>query len=134
MKTVAISLSLLLLICAAFAADQPRTEKPKSNDSQSPEAVADTRTADEAAVRAAGAEFIDAYNARDAKRLAAQWSPEAIYIDPLTGEQTVGRDAIEKVFEEAFADKKDIKLEIDVASIDFVSPNVAIMRGVVHVI
>ncbi len=45
---------------------------------------------DEAAIRAAGAAFIEAYNVRDAKKLAALWSPEAIYTDLLTGEETVG--------------------------------------------
>ena len=89
--------------------------------------------ADEAAIRAAGKAFMDAYQARDAKKLAALWSPEAIYTDPATGEETVGREAIQKVFEEAFADKQDVKLSVDVSSIDFVSPNVAIIRGMAHV-
>jgi len=92
------------------------------------------RAADEAAIKAAGAAFLEAYNARDAKKLAALWSPEAVYIDPATGEQIVGRDAIEKEFEEAFSDKQDVKLKTDVESIDFVSPNVAVIRGVAHVI
>ena len=70
---------------------------------------------------------------RDAKKIAALWSPEAIYIDPLTGEQSVGRDEIEKEFADAFADKQDAKLSVDVNSIEFVSPNVAIVRGVAHV-
>src|SRR5262245_7407075 len=92
------------------------------------------RAADEAAIKAAGAAFLEAYNARDAKKLAALWSPEAVYVDPATGEQIVGRDAIEKEFEEAFADKQDVKLKTDVEAIDFVSPNVAVIRGVAHVI
>ena len=70
---------------------------------------------------------------RDAKKLASFWSPEAVYIDPLTGEQTVGRDEIEKVFDDAFADRQDAKLTVDISSIEFVSPNVAIVRGVAHV-
>ncbi len=89
---------------------------------------------DEAAIRASGAKFIEAYNARDAKKLAQLWSPEAVYFDPLTGEKVVGRDAIEQMFADAFADKKDVKLSVDVSSIDFVSPNVAVVRGVAHVV
>src|SRR5437660_9210658 len=80
---------------------------------------------DEAAVRSAGAAFLEAYHARDAKKLAALWTPEATYSDPATGEEIVGRGAIEDMFAEAFADKKDVKLTVDIGSIDFVSPNVA---------
>ncbi len=97
-------------------------------------APTDSRAADEAAIRASGAAFMEAYKARDAKKLAALWSPEAVYIDPLNGEEIVGREAIEKEFEEAFADKQDVKLEVEGNSIDFVSPNVAIVRGMAHVI
>jgi uncharacterized protein (TIGR02246 family) len=96
--------------------------------------TADARSANEAAIRSSGAAFLEAYNARDAKKLAALWSPEAVYVDPLTREQTVGREAIEKVFADAFADKQDVKLVADISSIEFLSPNVAIVRGVAHVI
>jgi uncharacterized protein (TIGR02246 family) len=95
---------------------------------------ADTRADDEAAIRASGVALLQAYNARDAKKLASFWSPEAVYVDPATGEEIVGREAIEKEFEEAFSDKKDAKLAVDVESIDFVSPNVAVIRGTAHVL
>ena len=39
--------------------------------------------------------------------------------DPATGEQIVGREAIQKEFEEAFSDKKDVKLSADIESIEF---------------
>jgi uncharacterized protein (TIGR02246 family) len=138
MKTLLISLALLcahqVLICATLAADQPEAGKAQSGTTPSSDSAAPSRSDDEAAIRAAGAAFIEAYNAKDAKKLAALWSPEAVYIDPLTGEQTVGRDEIEKVFADAFADKQDVKLEVEANSIDFVSPNVAIVRGMAHVI
>ena len=132
MKPFFVSLSVLslqlALIGSALSADQPTTDKSLSGTS------ANARSADEAAIRAAGAAFIEAYNARDAKKLAALWTPDAVYIDPLTGEQSVGREAIEKEFADAFADKQDVKLVIDASSIDFVSPNVAIVHGTAHVI
>ncbi|HTQ39484.1 MAG TPA: SgcJ/EcaC family oxidoreductase [Pirellulales bacterium] len=135
MKILFLSLSLLgVLIWTTLAADEPTTDKTPLGATKSSDTAADSRADDEAAIRAAGKTFIDAYNARDAKKLAAQWSPEAIYIDPLTGEQTVGRDEIEKVFADAFSDKQDAKLEVDLGSIEFVSPNVAIVRGVAHVV
>ena len=94
----------------------------------------EARAADEEAIRTSSAAFIEAYNAGDAKKLAALWSPDAVYLDPLTGESTVGRDAIEKVFADAFDDKEDVKLSVESADIEFISPNVAIVRGVAHVV
>ncbi len=138
MKTFLVALVVFGAMCAAIGIAQSPQPVPASK-AQAPTAISataesDSRAADEAAIRAAGKAFIDAYNARDAKKLAVLWSPEAVYIDPLTGEQTVGRDEIEKVFEDAFSDKLDAKLQVDVSSIDFVSPNVAIVRGMAHVI
>ncbi len=94
----------------------------------------DAASPDEAAVRASGKAFLEAYNAGDAAALAALWSPQAVYMDPATGEATVGRDAIEEQFAAAFADKSGARLTVDVDSIEFVSPNVAIQRGAAHVL
>jgi uncharacterized protein (TIGR02246 family) len=89
---------------------------------------------DEAAIRKNDDAYVEAYNRHDAKAIAAMWSPEAVYIDPDTGEAAIGRDAIEKVFAGTLADLKDAKLEIDVKSISFVSPNVAIETGAARVV
>jgi len=78
--------------------------------------------------------YVVAYNNHDARAQAAMWSPEAVYMDPSTGVSTVGREAIEKVFAGTLADLGDAKLEVDVKSIDFVSPNVAIESGTARVI
>ncbi len=45
---------------------------------------------DEAAIRKSDAAYIEAYNKHDAKALAALWSPEAVYVDPDTGDEAVG--------------------------------------------
>jgi uncharacterized protein (TIGR02246 family) len=62
------------------------------------------------------------------------WSPEAVYLDPVSGETAIGREAIEKMFGETFKDLKDAKLEITIGSIQFVSPNVAIETGSARVV
>ena len=126
--------SILLLAVGVIVPFIDLTVAPAADRSPMQTPTPPNSSDNEAAVRASGAEFVDAYNARDAKKLAALWSPEAIYSDPLTGEEIVGRSAIEKTFADAFADKKDIKLAIDIGSLDFVSPNVAITKGIVHVI
>jgi uncharacterized protein (TIGR02246 family) len=89
---------------------------------------------DEAAIRKSDEAYVTAYNKHDAKALAEMWSPEALYVDPETGEEALGRDAIEKEFTETFEGLKDAKLEMDVGSIKFLSPNVAVESGAARVI
>jgi len=118
----------------APAQGTPSQPNSSSTTAATPAASSDDRSADEAAIRSAGAAFLEAYNARDAKKLAALWTPQAVYTDPATGEESVGREEIEKVFAEAFEDKEDVKLTTEVESIEFLSPNVAVIRGVAHVV
>jgi uncharacterized protein (TIGR02246 family) len=91
------------------------------------------QAADEAAIRALGEKYVEAYNRRDSKSMAGMWSPEAVYMDPNTGEGVVGREAISKQFDYAFAGAEDAKLAINIESIEFVSPNVAIEKGTAEV-
>jgi uncharacterized protein (TIGR02246 family) len=100
-------------------------------------AAASTRaeqSEDEKAIRKLDQQYVEAYNKYDAKALAAMWSPEAVYVDPETGNQAVGREEIEKEFADTFAELKDAKLEVDVKAIKFLSPNVAIEEGVARVV
>ena len=89
---------------------------------------------DEAAIRKSDDAYVEAYNKHDAKALAALWSPEAVYVDPETGKEAVGREEIEKEFAETFKGLKDAKLEVDVKSIKFLSPNVAVESGTARVV
>ena len=89
---------------------------------------------DDATIRNNAAAYVAAYNARDTKALAAMWSPEAVYMDPSTGDAAVGRAEIEEVFTDTLADLGDAKLEVEVKSVDFVSPNVAIENGTARVL
>jgi uncharacterized protein (TIGR02246 family) len=91
------------------------------------------QAADEAAIRALGEKYVEAYNRRDSKLMADMWSPEAVYMDPNTGEGIVGREAIARQFDYAFAGAEDAKLAINIESIAFVSPNVAIEKGTAEV-
>jgi uncharacterized protein (TIGR02246 family) len=84
----------------------------------------------DAAIRTIGKAYVQAFNARDTKALAGFWSPEAVYTNRLTGEQVVGREAIASQFESLFESAKELKLEVRVDSIQFVSPNVAVEHGI----
>jgi uncharacterized protein (TIGR02246 family) len=100
--------------------------------SSSPFACAD-QAADEVAIRSNAEKYVEAYNRRDSKSMASMWSPEAVYMDPTTGEGVVGREAIARQFDYAFAGAEDAKLAITIESIDFLSPNVAIEKGTADV-
>jgi uncharacterized protein (TIGR02246 family) len=89
---------------------------------------------DEAAIRKSDEAYVEAYNKHDAKALAALWSPEAVYVDPETGDEFVGREEIEKEFADTFSDIKDAKLEVKADSIKFFSPNVAVENGTARII
>lgn len=95
---------------------------------------AEGQEAEEAAIRQAVAGYVAAFNQGDARSLAALWSPEAVYTQPDTGEQAVGRAAIEKLFAQTFAASKGAKLEATTQSVKFVSPNVAIEQGTAKVL
>jgi uncharacterized protein (TIGR02246 family) len=92
------------------------------------------QTEDEATIRKNAEDYVAAYNNHDAKALAAMWSPGAVYMDVSTGEAAVGREEIENVFSQTLAEFKNAKLQVDVKTVDFVSPNVAIENGTVRVI
>jgi uncharacterized protein (TIGR02246 family) len=83
------------------------------------------QTEEEAAIRKAVTAYVVAFNNSDAKAVAAMWSPDAVYINPLSDQQVVGREAIEKQFADTFAETKGIKLEASTNSIQFLSPGVA---------
>ena len=90
--------------------------------------------ADRAAITKAAESYTAAFNARDAKALADHWSPEAVYINPLTGTQVEGREAIAKEFKGILDNLKETKLVVQVGSIRFISPSVAVENGVAKLI
>ena len=89
--------------------------------------VAD-RSADEAAIRANIEKFVKAYNAGDAKALAALFTPDGMIIGK-DGDESVGREAIEKAFAETFADSPKKKIEVLVESIRFIGSDLAMEVG-----
>jgi uncharacterized protein (TIGR02246 family) len=86
------------------------------------------RSADEAAIRANIAQFVKAYNAGDAKAVAAMFTPDGQVIDK-DGDATEGREAIAKTFKEIFADAPKQKIEVFVESIRFIGSDLAMEVG-----
>ena len=90
---------------------------------------ASDQSVEEAAIRKMVASYVEAFNKHDANALAEHWSPEAVYLNRTTDEEVVGRSAIVEQFAALFADQPDLKLEVNVGSIQFISPNVAVEHG-----
>ena len=61
--------------------------------------------------------------------VADMWSPDAVYLNRITGEEVSGRDAIAKEFTAMFKDSPDIKMTAVTESVQFISPNVAEEHG-----
>ncbi len=97
------------------------------------DSVAADVASDKVAIEKSIQSYVAAFNDHDSAALASHWSPEAVYTNPRTGDQVVGLEAIKQEFDALLADAKDLKLEVDVESIDFVSPNVAVENGVAKV-
>ena len=78
------------------------------------------RTLDVAAVRqlveCEVQEFVQAYNAHDAKTIAAGWSPNGTYKDK-DGTVHKGRAAIEKLYQDAFAKNPEAKVSVSVEGV-----------------
>jgi uncharacterized protein (TIGR02246 family) len=77
--------------------------------------------------------FVDAFEKGDAKAVAALWAEDGDYVD-LNGRHLQGRSAIENAFEDFFRENKGLELRIDVNSVRFLTPDMAIEDGTTSVI
>lgn len=108
----------------------PSTVVPTTAAAESPAPV----SAAETAIRAVVAAYVEAYNSHNAKSLAALWSPEAVYTIRTSGEEVVGREAIAAQFEATFQAQPEMKLDVNVTSIQLLSPNAAVEHGTARIL
>lgn len=102
---------------------------PATTAAPSPKsAVTTDRTEEERAVRAVADRFKSAYEAGDAKAVAALFTEDAEMIDE-DGERIKGRPTIEAFFEAMFQARKGAKIEITMESLQFLAPDVAKEEG-----
>lgn len=85
-------------------------------------------SADEKAIRLTGDTYMKAFANADAKSIAAHFTADAEYIDEL-GNVFQGREAITQVMTSLFADKPGCQIDIDIETIRFISPGVAVEDG-----
>jgi uncharacterized protein (TIGR02246 family) len=88
---------------------------------------------DEAVLLKNARAFVEAFHKGDAKAVAAFWTEDGDYTDQI-GHVRKGREAITRAFEVLFAEHKGLKLRIDIASLRFVTPDVAVEDGTTSVI
>lgn len=77
--------------------------------------------------------FVDAFDGGDAKAVAAFWAEDGDYVD-VNGRHLQGRSAIENALKDVLAENEGLKLRIDVNSIRFLAPDIAIEDGATTVI
>jgi uncharacterized protein (TIGR02246 family) len=92
------------------------------------QSTAPDTSADEDAIRANVEKFEKAYNAGDAKAIAALFTKDGQIVDK-DGDEHQGRHEIEKAFSDLFAASPDKKIDIVVESIRFIGSNLAIETG-----
>lgn len=91
------------------------------------------RDADEKAIRGSAEGFAKAYNAHDAKALAALFAADGEIVDE-AGDAQQGRAAIEGVFTVLFDAYPDAKMSVAIGSVRFVGANLAVEDGMTTVI
>jgi len=115
----------------AKAADQAGTkpdDKPIAKGPVAKAAAHDENSADEEAIRKTSETYARSYNAGDAKAVAAHFTLDAEYVDE-RGNLFEGRRAIEEALAVFFAENPGYQLDVDIDTIRFVSPHVAIEDG-----
>jgi hypothetical protein len=100
---------------AAAQAGSTQANRPAN----APTATDATRGADEQAIRDAAAAYVKAYNAGDAKALAAMFTPQARIVDG-TGQSVRGREEIERLFSRMFEESPGTQIENNVDTIEFI--------------
>jgi len=88
---------------------------------------------DEKAIRLAADAFTKAYNAQDAKALAALFTPEGEIVNE-AGEVVQGREGIERVFAGIFEARPKSRIQVTIDSVRFLTPTVAVEDGTSKVV
>jgi uncharacterized protein (TIGR02246 family) len=125
--SIGVILGLSLVIAQAVQSRSQPSATHQDQDESKARPAAD-RSADEAAIRANIAQFVKAYNAGDAKAIAALFTPDGEVIDK-EGNEAEGREAIEKTFAKIFQDMPEKNIDVFIESIRFIGSDMALEVG-----
>ena len=124
-RLLLLSLMVPVMLADGFAQEA----KPKT---QVPVTAVDAHAKDRAAIRDTLHALAKAFEARDAKQLAAHWTAEGEH-QTVHGETVRGRAALEKSYGEFFAATPEVLAEVHSESLRFLSKDSAIDEGVVTI-
>lgn len=108
------------------AQDKPKAAQParQARPAQAQPAANDPH----AAIGATADEFVRAYNAHDAKALAALFLPEALVFNE-DSKSIEGRDSIEETFKAIFEGSPKIQIQLGISSVDLIGKTMAVEVG-----
>jgi uncharacterized protein (TIGR02246 family) len=124
-------LMLAAAVAAGTAVAVTSLDRSPAQDKGSPAAPPPAVTqpdGPEAVIRKLGEEYVKAYNAGDAKAVAAFWTADGEYTDP-DGETVRGRAAIEKDFAEFFKAHPKATIETKPGSLRLIGRATAVAEG-----
>jgi uncharacterized protein (TIGR02246 family) len=122
-----ILISIAAIGCLSVLVAQTVLSQSDPPKAAPPPAAAD-HSADETAIRANIEQFEKAYNAHDAKAVAALFTPDG-QIEDKDGDIAEGREAIEQTFAGLFADTPQKRIEVFVEAIRFIGTDLAVEIG-----
>jgi uncharacterized protein (TIGR02246 family) len=122
----------ILILFGLLGADTP-PQPPAKTAAEKPAAVRTSRAEDEKAIRQVVEQFTKAYNAGDAQAVAKLFAPDAEMADD-EGRGAQGRESIQEIFANLFKEHPKTHIEIEIESIRFVGPAVAIEDGMTTVV
>jgi uncharacterized protein (TIGR02246 family) len=129
MKCTLLFILSVVLLTAPGVAQEPNAKSPAAL-----KASGDTADSDGVvAIRKAIDSYVAAFNARDAKVLAAHFTEHGEMLTP-DGGRIRGRAAIEKDFSADFENAKQAKLELLAVEVEILSPTVAVETGTARVV
>ena len=106
----------------------PKTSTTPTEKTTASQPVTHKQSADEEAIRETDDAFVKAYGLGDAKSVAALFTTDAEYVDEM-GNVFQGRAAIQESLKDFFAENPGCKLSMNIDSIRFISPGVAVEDG-----
>ena len=144
MRSILTVAGVALALAALAVAQGPQRSSPggaSPDATAKPEAAAtgtggapaaSARPQDEKAIQLADAAFANAYNAGDAKAIAALFVPAGEIVSD-EGQSTQGRDGIEQVFAAVFKEHPKTHIDLTISSLRFVGADTAVEDGMATV-
>jgi uncharacterized protein (TIGR02246 family) len=129
-RSIALAAAAIVFVTCVSAAEP---KPPKALGAPSEKKTPAPSNPNEAAIRATAEAFTKAFNAGDAKAVAALWTANGTVADE-QGNVFKGRKAIEEQYASLFKSHPTARMHVAIQSIDFPTPTTAIEDGMAQVL